>query len=78
MKKQVTKSRTGFKSNNIMSLLKNTSSRISFIIEDGSKTVMNVSKEFLTDEYGRRKGYGQLKKDIFALQHDFGAIRFEI
>lgn len=78
MKKQIKKTKTGFKSNNIMSLFKDTASKISFIMEDGSKTVMNVSPQFLIDERGNRKGYSQLKKDIFALQWDFGAVRFEI
>lgn len=51
---------------------------ITFIMEDSSKTILPINNEFLVNDRGRRKSVGELKNDLFALQHDYNAVGFRI
>lgn len=64
--------------NKILKLHKEASPTVSFIMEDGSKTVLHITKEFLATERNGRKSAGDIKNDLFALQHDYGAVSFSL
>jgi len=74
----VQKVKTNSLYNKILGLSKTISPTVTFLMEDNSKTITPISKEFLHTDKGRRKSVGEIKNDLFALQHDYGAVEFSL
>ena len=64
--------------NAIMNLFNDNGSTVTFNMEDGSRTISPINKEFLYTDKGRKKSFSDIRSDLFALQNDRNAINFVV
>lgn len=51
---------------------------VTYHFADGTKQISNINKEMLINERGRQRSMEELNKIFLDIQHDLGAISFEI
>lgn len=62
----------------IMNLFYQISPTLTLLMEDGSKVITPIRREFLLTNYNRKKNVSQIKNDLFAIKHDRNAVDFRI
>jgi len=51
---------------------------VTYHFADNTKQISNINKEMLVNERGRQRSMEELNKIFLDIQHDLGAISFEL